>query len=122
MPYTTYAKNAMLDRAAGTPKGFGEMALYVSAHTADPGDTGTNEVTGGSYARKSITWNAPSGGSIDSSNQPVLDIPSGTTVTHIGLFDASTSGNFVASANVTDETFGSDGTYTITDADFDLNA
>ena len=45
-----------------------DATYYVSLHTADPGDTGTNELpsTNG-YARKSYTtsggWNAASGGS-----------------------------------------------------------
>jgi hypothetical protein len=109
------AKNLMLDELAS-------VAVYVSAHSADPGATGTNEISGGSpaYARKSITWNAASGGAIDSSNQPVLDIESGDTVSYLGLFSAATSGTFYGSANVTDEGFGAQGTYTVTDFDISI--
>lgn len=113
MPYSTAGKNAMLDALGIT---------HVSAHTADPGDTGANEVTGGSYARQAITFGAAAAGAIDSSNQPTIPIPGGTTVTHIGFWDALTGGNFLASGDVTDEVFGSDGNYVLSDCDLDLNS
>ena len=109
------AKNAMLDHLAG-------LALYLSAHSADPGTTGANELAGGTppYARKSITWNTAASGALDSSNQPVLDIESGDTVAWLGLFSALTAGTFYGSADVTDETFGAQGTYTCTDFDISI--
>lgn len=117
MPYTNAAKHAMLDHLA-------TLITHASLHTADPGTTGTNEVSGGSpaYARKSITWNAASAGNLDSSNAPVFDVPASTTVTHVGFWSAVTGGTFYGSADVTDEAFGAQGTYTLTDADLHLNA
>jgi hypothetical protein len=112
MPYTTAGKNAMLS---------GLGVTHVSAHTADPGDTGLNEVTGGSYARVSITFNAPSAGAIDSSNTPSISIPAGTTVTHVGYWDAPTGGNFLGYTDMTDEVYSNAGTLTLTDVDLDLN-
>lgn len=110
------AKNVMLDALAG-------VAVFVSLHTADPGATGTNEVTGGSpaYARKSITWNAAAAGALDDSNAPVFDVPAGTTITHVGLWSASTAGTFYGSFDITDEVFGAQGTYTLSDADVTLS-
>lgn len=115
MPLNDTAKNAMLDHLS-------TLAVYVSLHTADPGATGLNEVTGGSpaYARKSITWNAAATGNLDSSNQPVLDVPASTTVTHLGFWSAATAGTFYGSSDITDETFAGQGTYTVTDADISL--
>jgi hypothetical protein len=117
MPYTNAAKHAMLDELAS-------LAVFVSLHTADPGTTGASEVSGGSpaYARKAIAWNAASGGAIDSSNAPVFDVPAGTTVTHVGFWSAASGGTFYGSDAVTNEAFGAQGTYTLTDADLDLNA
>lgn len=112
MPYSTLGKNLMLDAL---------VPAFVSAHTADPADTGANEVTGGSYARKSITWNSAAAGSLDSSNIPVLDIPAGITVTHLGFWTLSTGGVYLGSSNITDETYSNAGTLTLTDADLDLN-
>lgn len=113
--YDTTAKNVMLDALAA-------VCTRVAAHTGDPGgaNSATSEVTGGSYARQAITWNAASGGSIDSSNAPVLDIPASTTVSWLSFWNTAATVRY-AKKDVTDEAFGAAGTYTLTDADFDLN-
>lgn len=89
MPLTDAGRNASLD-------GLAAVAIFASAHTGDPSTTGANEVTGGSpaYARKSITYAAASGGQKASNAGITFDIPASTTVTHIGLFSASTAGTF----------------------------
>lgn len=110
------AKNLMLDA-------LGAVAVYLSAHSADPGSDGlTAELSGGApaYARKSITWSAAATADLNSSNTPVIDIPSGATVAFLGLFSAVTAGTFYGSADVTDEVFGGQGTYTCTDFDVTL--
>lgn len=106
-------KNVMLDALRA-------VTIFVSAHDGDPGTTGINELSGGVYARESITWNAASGGAIDSSNQPVIDCNSGDGVYHLGLWGSVTVGTFYGSADVTDEDFGADGTYTVTDFDISV--
>ena len=115
MPLNNTAKNLMLDALGG-------VISHVSLHTADPGATGTSEVTGGSYARKSITWNAAATANLDSSNQPVFDVPGGTTITHAGYWSASTAGTFYGGRPLpSSEAFGADGTYTLTDVDENLS-
>lgn len=95
---------------------------HVSAHTASPGDNGANEVAGGAYARQAIAFNAAAAGAMDdSTNGAVIPIPAGTTVTHIGFWSASSAGTFLGYVDVTDEAFANSGTYTVTDADLDLN-
>lgn len=120
---TTYAKNTMLDCLFRNITTGLTASVFVSAHTASPGLTGANEVSGGApaYARKAITFNAATAGAVDSSNTPVLDIPASTTVAFVGIFNALTVGNFLAQDDITDEVFGSQGTLTFTDADVDLN-
>ena len=115
MPLTDNAKNAMLNHLAG-------VAVFASLHTADPGTTGASEVTGGTpaYARKAITWNAAAAGNLDNNANPVFDVPAGTTVSWAGLWSAATAGTFYCSLNLVDETFGGQGTYTLTDADITL--
>lgn len=114
MPYTVAGKNQMLDNLAIT---------HVSAHTADPTDAGLNEVSGGSYARQSVTYTAATGGAIDSTNTPAIPIPAGTTVTHIGYWSALVGGTMLAfDVLATAETFANEGTLTISDSDLDLNA
>ena len=102
MPLITATRNAMLDALT---------INYASLHTADPGTNGANEVTGGSYARKAVTMAAASNGTRAASNQPVFDVPAGTTVAYIGLWNNST---FLGSADPVDETFSNAGTYTVT--------
>ena len=82
------------------------------------------EISGGSpaYARQSITWNAAVDGSIDDSNVPVFDCPAAAVVNYVGLFSAVTAGTLLGIDPVTEETFGAQGTYTLTDVDADLNA
>jgi hypothetical protein len=104
------------------------QAVYASLHTADPGDSGASEVTGGTYARKAITWNTAASGNLDSSNAPVFDVPAGTTITHAGYWSALTGGTFYAgdlltaagSTSAQPETFASGGTYTLSDADLEI--
>ena len=119
MPYSPSGKNVMLDR-------IGQLAVFASVHTADPGTAGTGEVTGGTYARKAITWSAASGGILDSSNTPVFDIPAVTTITHAGFWSAASGGTFygadelVADGEPAPETFTAAGTYTLTDAKLEI--
>jgi hypothetical protein len=89
MPISTAGKNKMLD-ALLNPAGF------VSLHSAYPGDTGANEIAGGSpaYARKAKTWNSAGSSTVDDSNQPVLDVPAATTVGFIGFWSLVTAGVF----------------------------
>ena len=123
MGLSTLARNNMLDcgiRSQNPTIGITYAALF----TADPdGSLGTaNEVTGGTptYARKSITWATASGGSMSASNQPVFDVPASTTVSHVGFFSAVTSGTYFGMADVTNETFGAQGTYTLTSTTISL--
>lgn len=77
---------------------FSVSALFASLHTANPGITGANEVTGGSYARQSTTLSAAASSATSNSGQlnftgmPVVGAPG---LTHIGLWDAVSAGNFL---------------------------
>lgn len=75
---------------------FAALATHASLHTADPGTTGTSEVTGGSpaYARVAITWTAGSSDGVYTTNTLTFNLPASTAVTHVGLWSASTGGSF----------------------------
>lgn len=109
------ALNAMLDQ-------LGTLIGWVSLHTDAVGGGSANEVTGGSpaYSREAITWNAAAAGNLDSSNQPAFDVPGGTTIQRVGFFSASTAGTYYGDADITNETYGGQGTYTLTDVDISL--
>jgi hypothetical protein len=67
---------------------------YVSLHTADPTTTGGSEVTGGTYARVAVTWNAASGGSVTNSSALSINLPATTTAAYFGIWSASTAGTY----------------------------
>ena len=105
MALTTAGANLALDALASP--------LTMGMYTGAPGDTGaSNEVTGGTYARQSITLAAASAKSRTLSNSPVFNIPSGNTVSHYAIFSGATcvdTGALPAS-----QAFASDGTLTVT--------
>ena len=89
-------------------------SVYVSLHTADPGDTGASEVSGGSYARAAVSradasWNAPatSGSGKAITNAGAIAFPTATadwgTVTHVGFWDAASAGTFIAGGALTSD-------------------
>jgi hypothetical protein len=95
MPFTPAGKDTMLEaldetQAAGID--------FLGLHSAFPGDTGTNELTGGApaYARKAAAWGAASGGSKALTGTAVFDVPAGATVAWVSGWDAVTAGNIRA--------------------------
>lgn len=110
-PLTDYLENKMVDHLFRGTAYTAPATLYVSLHTASCSDSSTGtEATGGSYARVAVTSNGTSwantqasgtgvssGTSGTTSNSGAITFPSPTanwgTVTHFGIFDASTSGN-----------------------------
>ncbi len=72
--------------------------VYLALYTTDPtdADSGT-EVSGGSYARQSVAFGAPSNGVTTNSSD--ISFPTATadwgTITHVGIRDASTGGNLM---------------------------
>lgn len=84
--------NTAADLAGAAVTGVG---IFLSLHTAAPGSTGANEVTGGSYARQSITWNAWAAAATTSSNgQTFSGMPSEAGNLYIGLWSAASSGTY----------------------------
>jgi len=96
--------NPMLDEA-------GTIATTASLHTALP-SAGSNEVSGGAYARQSVTWSAAAGSSLVAAGAVVFSVPGSTSVTHLGLWG---SGNtWLGSIELNNpEEFASAGTLTI---------
>lgn len=87
---------------------------FVSLHTADPGTTGASELVGGAYARVATNWTAAAAGETDGSTV-TINVPAGNTITHWGMWDAATNGNFKFGGTLpANETFGSNGTYAVT--------
>ena len=95
---SNYLENALIN---GTLRGTTYTApttVYVGLYLTDPTDANTGtEVSGGSYARKSVTFGAPSNGA--STNSAAVEFDQATanwgTVGWIGILDALTSGNLL---------------------------
>ena len=97
---TTLA-NKWLNMFAGTAF-TAPSATYVQLHTAGPGSAGTTSVSS-TTTRMSVTWGSASAGSISEGNVPTWSSWAGTNgevVTDISVWDASTSGNFLFSAQL----------------------
>lgn len=89
--------NHVLRNTAYTTPG---TSIYVSLHTGSPGEAndGANEVSGNNYARVQVSsWVAPTDGV--TSNTAAIEFPEASgswgTISHIGIYDASTSGNLL---------------------------
>ena len=96
--FSNYLENALINAVLRATTYTSPATVYVSLWTSDPTDAGSgNEVSGGSYARTSVTFASPSNGV--TSNNADVSFPQATaswgTVGWIGLNDASTSGNLL---------------------------
>jgi hypothetical protein len=95
---SNYLENALINVTLRNTSYTSPTTVYVSLHTADPTDAGTGtEVSGGSYVRKSATFAAPSNGVSATSADVTFDQATASwgTITHIGIWDALTTGNML---------------------------
>lgn len=94
-----YLEDALLNHVLRNVTYTSPTTIYVGLYTTMPSDDGTGgvEVSGGSYARQSVTFSAPVSGQV--ANSALVTFPTATadwgTVLGIGLFDASTGGNLL---------------------------
>jgi hypothetical protein len=94
---SNYLENALINGTLRATTYTAPTTVYVSLHSADPGDGGGNEISGGSYARKAVTFGAPSNGVSTNSADVTFDQATASwgTITHIGIQDALTTGNLM---------------------------
>lgn len=95
-----YAEKLLLDFLMTTGTATRPTAWYVALFTAAPNDTGGGtEVSAGGYARQSVAFSAAAspGGTTSNSGEVSFTASGGDygTVTHMGIFDASSSGNLL---------------------------
>ena len=95
MSISNYLENALLNAVFNSTSFSVTGNPYVSLHTADPGETGASEVTGGSYARQQADFIAAASGALD--NSAIIDFASmpAVTVVGVGVWDALSGGNFL---------------------------
>jgi hypothetical protein len=95
---SNYLENALMNAVLNNTSYTSPTTTFVGLFTSDPTDAGSGtEVSGGSYARQAASFGAASEGNC--TNDADITFPQATgnwgTVTHFGLYDASTSGNLL---------------------------
>lgn len=123
MSFSNYLETEILDHVFGGNAYSAPATIYLGLHTSNPDedDTGT-EVSGGSYARQSMAFTV-SGNT--ASNNAAVEFPTATgswgTISHVGLYDASTAGNLLAYAALTaSKTIDSGDVFRVPSGDLDI--
>jgi hypothetical protein len=95
---SNYLENALINGTLRATTFTAPANIYVGLFTSDPTDAGTgSEVSGGSYARKEITFAAPSNGVTESNADVTFDTATASwgTISFVGLYDALSGGNLL---------------------------
>lgn len=117
MAFSQYFATQVLNWVKGSPFPTALANVYVSLHSSDPGTAGasgdvTNTITNSSN-RTSISSSAlstvagASGGGFEVTNTGVVQLTTSANnstpinVTHFGVWDAASGGNFLASGQLT---------------------
>lgn len=97
MSMSNYLEAALLNEVLRNVNYVPAATIYLSLHTADPGETGTSEVAGGSYARTAVTFAAAVSPDGTCTTNADVTFPAATgtwgTLTNFGIWDAAAAGN-----------------------------
>ncbi len=91
-----YLEDALNDEILGTTQ-LTTPTNFMSLHSAHPGETGANELAGGSYARQSTAFDASAAGvSQNTAIETFTNVDGAPNeIGYLGFFDAATVGNFL---------------------------
>ena len=105
MSFSNYLETEILDHVFGGAAYTAPATLYLALHTANPDEDGSGaevSTSGTAYARQTVAFTT-SGNT--TSNSAAVEYSTATanfgTVTHVGVWDASTGGNLLAYAALT---------------------
>ena len=96
--FSNYLENALVNAVLRNTTYTSPATVYVALFTTDPTDAGSGtELSGSAYARTAVTFGAPSNGVTTNSADVTFSTATASwgVVTHIGLYDALTSGNLL---------------------------
>lgn len=103
MSFTSYTDNKLIDHLLGSATYTKPSSLYVALYVGDPASGGTEVSTSGSAYSRQLAAFTISGGAASNTSQ--LQWSAATTswgtITHVAIFDASTSGNRLVDAALT---------------------
>jgi len=112
MAKSNYLENKVIDHFLGTSSTTAPSNVFMALFTSNPTDANSGtEVSGNGYSRQAITFNAASSGSATNSSAETFTASGGNfgTITHFGIFDASSSGNLLYHGALTDDKVIEDG-------------
>ena len=100
MSFSNTFETTLLTWAFSSNSATRPTAWFLALYTAAPGEAGGGtEVSGGGYARQSVAFTISGN---EATNSGAIEYPTATssygTVTHVGVFDASSGGNLIAYA------------------------
>ena len=123
MSFSNYLETELLDHVFANNAYTSPTTVYVGLFTSSPTDANSGtEVSGGSYVRKVGSFTV-SGNTATTS--AAIEWPTATgswgTISHIGIYDASSAGNLLAWASLTaSKTIASGDVFRIPAGDIDI--
>ena len=107
MSFTDYLEDKILNHVFGGTAYTAPTTLYVGLHTSASSDAAAGtEVSGGAYARQTAAFTVSGTSPTEAATTAAIEFPVATsnwgTVTYAGVYDASTGGNLLAYAQLTD--------------------
>jgi len=123
MSFTNFLETEILDHVFAGAAYTAPSTKYIGLFTAAPGETGGGtEVSGSAYARQTMAFTT-SGDT--TSNNAAVEFPTATgswgTITHVGIFDAVSSGNLMVYATLTtSKTITTGDAFRVPSGDFDI--
>jgi len=125
MSFSNYLETELLDHVFANNAYTSPTTVYVSLHTANPDEDGSGtevSTSGTAYVRQSGSFTV-SGNT--ATTDAAIEYPTATagygTVTHIGIWDAESSGNMLAYAALTSsKTIASGDVFRIPAGDIDI--
>ena len=103
--FSDYLENKVLEHVFENSAYTAPSTLFAALFTVAPSDTGGGtEVSGGGYVRKTAAFTVSGTNPTTATNGSAIEYPTATgnygTVVAVGVFDASSSGNLLAYANL----------------------
>lgn len=104
--FSDYLEDKVLKHVFANTAYTSPSSLYVALYTAAPTDAGGGtEVSGGSYARQAMAFSVSGSSPTTATNSGAVEFPTATadwgTIVAAAVFDASSSGNMLAWADLT---------------------
>lgn len=126
MPLGTYGANKILDHITGRAS-WSMPTVHVSIHNGNPGNNGANEHTYLGYSRQQPAsgWNVATLGNPATNDGDITFgvVPTGgITVSHVGIWDASSGGNFIFGFSIPTRNFPAGSTPKILDEALEIIA